>query len=116
MITKLPVKKGEYALPADVGRMLSIDGSNVRRKLSALKEKRPDFVERHCLVVGSGKNCRTLLDRVATATLVCRGTSQDFWLVMEMLDYLDSSGQEEQLCSFISGYYRKFPGVRPDAL
>lgn len=116
MINKLPVNKGEYATPSDIGRMLAIDGTHVRRKLAVMREQYPDFIERHSFVVGSGKSARTLLDRVATATLVCRGTRQDSWLVMTTLDFLESMGQEDKLISFIRGYYSKFPNVRADAL
>ena len=116
-LDKLPLGKEKMVFSADLARMGGVDSCNIRRKIAALKELIPDFMSRHTKTVGTGQTARTMLDRAACVLVMCKvGANQDACLLADLLDRLESYGDEDDAMDVIANFYRKSPKVRPDAI
>lgn len=116
MITKLPINRDDYVQSSDITRMAGLDSTNVRRKIAALKEAMPDFMQRHSKDVVHGQITRVMLDRLATVVVLCRvGANQDGIMLASLLEFLETHGYDEELKYIISNFYCANPKVRPDA-
>lgn len=112
-IVKLPTKAHERISFQEFCHSACTTPANLTRKLSALRDSSPEFVNRHV----SGNQSRRVFDRLAVAAILARiyrGPSMQFML--DLLECFESTGREEQLQSILHDLYATTDNVHPDAL
>lgn len=113
----LPLEKGMYVPSADIARMLHKQPNNFGRKLRALKEWRPDFVKRHCMVFGPVQAQRYSLDRIITVVMMIKHDRMaELDLLISTLECLERSDNEQFISTYILNFYKTVPDLRPEAL